>query len=328
MRQLLTLCVLLTLSVLAGCNKQADSKEVQTGAQKGREAVTTPAVDPAMEAAGVGATESKQATFDLLASLAPDYGIQYDKATNLLTGEGFPDEGVHLSKLVSIIETKLSAKAEATDADRETEVRTVLKQLSSVGKATAAQQGKQVQTAGGDSADTAGDASSTQAGPPSRNMNPTPDQMMFPDQIYGDWHSIREEHASTVVEHDENYFESISFRYGEDIAVFHQYRDGKLVSNNEFPYEYEPGTGTITIYDPARKPMMTMIATATDPDPYLLWIQREGAKKKTLYDKKGRGGEPVTLEDEIEGVRILKGDEAAEEYRRQKEKERREGNGG
>jgi len=328
MRQLLTLCVLLAFAIFAGCNEQAETDGEGKQLTTKREAVTTPGGGgSAEESTGIGEEASRQATHDLLAKLAPDYGIGFDADIGILDGEGFPEGGVPLSKLVDMIEAKLSETAGADSSARDREVRAVLNQLSAVGQASANQGREPEQAPGGDLADTAGDTSTTDAAPPSKNYNPTPNQMMIPDQIYGDWHSVREEHGNTTVEHDKQYYESIQFRYNENKAVFHTFREGKLFSNVEYPYDYDSRSGTITLYGPDRKPLMTMTAQATDPDPYLLWIQRQGSKTKKLYEKMGRAGEPVTLEDEIEGVRILKGDEAAEEYRRQKEKEKAEGNG-
>lgn len=328
MRLLLTIGLLTVALVLAGCNKGDEDSETQAGSDKGnREPVTTAARDTS---AGEPAVTSAEETSLVISRLAPEFGLLCDSEAGVITGEGFPEQGVPTGVIVDKVAKSLSGTGNVTTAMREDAVRTVLSQLAAVGQASANQQAAPPASAAGAPDGIAPDASGTsenESAPPELNYHPTPEEMLSPKVIYGDWHSIREDHANATVEHNDDYYESVQFRYGENIAVFHLFRDGKLVSNTEFPYSYDPRAGIVTLYGPDRQPMQTMTVSATHPDPYLLWVQRDGSRTKTLYEKKGRGGEPVTLEDEIEGIRILKGDEEAENYRRQKEKERREGSG-
>lgn len=329
MRLLLTIGMVVVALALCACDKGTDSESKAAGGDApitaaARELETTPAADPAEQ------TSTADSTNRIIAELAPEFNLAYDAAGNMLTGEGFPEQGISTTVIVEKVEKNLASQGLVTDELRTAEVRTILSQLAAAGQSSASKGSGGMPSSGNaandNSPDTTGNTE-TEAKPPSLNYHPTPEEMMFPVIVFGDWQSIREDHANTTVEHNNKYFESIQFRY-QDNAFFSMFRDGKVISRNEFPYTYEPSTGTVTLYTPDHRPLQTLTVTATDPDPYLIWVQREGSKKKTLYEKMGRGGEPVTLEDEIEGVRILKGDEAAEEYRRQKEKERREQSGG
>ncbi|GEM_PF-2916697 len=260
-------------------------------------------IDPAEEQLKIPEGNTRQQ----VVALAEHYGLGHDEANDALTGEGFPAEGVPVSAIVSKVELNLKQRGEG-EARMEAEVRAALSQLAEAGrqKVTKAKTDKDAQAGGGEGA------------PVLKNYYPEPDELIHPAVIYGDWQSVREDHPRHSIDHDAENFDIIMFRY-KDTAVFESTHNGETMPRTEFPYRYDPRSGVAELIGTDGQPLQTMTVWATAEDPLLIWVQKESSRTRVLYEKKGRGGEPVTLDDEVEGVRIMLGDEEAEAYRQREE---------
>jgi len=266
--------------------------------------------EPVVEQLDFSAMNTEQ----VLIALAPDYGLTYDSNSKSLNGVGFPQGGIQIGIAVSKVNVNLEQRGAAGPEEREAEVRTVLNQLAEIGKQRAQQQSSSAAT----DSKAAGSASGGQ-GRNSLEYHPDRSELIHPDSVFGDWRSIREDHPNqTEVAHSEDYYYEVQLRYKGN-AIFRLHRNGELFSNTEFPYKYDAHTGTLTLLGPDGKPEQSYTVWASEKDPLLIWLQREESRVKTLYEKVGRGGEPTTLDDEVEGVRLMLGDEEAEAYRRREE---------
>lgn len=267
------------------------------------------AAEPVEEKADLSGLNSEE----MLIELASEYGLTYDNSTKSLNGPGFPAGGIGVGTAVSKVNVNLEQRGADGPQEREAEVRTVLNQLAEIGKQRAQQQPPSAE------ADTEA-ASSAQSGRGRKPLNyyPETSEFIHPQEVVGDWKSIREDHPSFEVKHDDDYFSEAQLRYRGN-AVFRLHKNGEMFSDTEFPYRYDPRNGVLTLLGPDGKAEQTYTVWATERDPLLIWLQRENSKVKTLYEKVGRGGEPTTLDEEVEGVRLMLGDEEAEAYRKREE---------
>lgn len=266
-------------------------------------------VDPVAEQVAAQAENTRQ----LVAELASHYGLSYDEELDAVTGDGFPEEGIPVGTIVAKVEQNV-LKQGGGSKRHETEVRAALSQLAEAGRQVAGRQDAQAsKSADPDSATPQGGAGATVL-----NYYPEPDELLHPKVIYGDWQSLRDDHPRHTIDHDLSDYDMVLFRY-QDTAVFELIRDGQATTRTEFPYRYDPRSGVVELIGADGKALQSMTVWATQDDPLLIWVQKEGSRIRTLYEKKGRGGEPVTLDDEVEGVRIMLGDEEAEAYRQREE---------
>jgi len=264
---------------------------------------------------------SNMNTEEMVVALAPEYNLTYDSASKSLTGEGFRAGGVVVGIVASKVDVNLKQRGEDGPQEREAEVRTVLSQLAETGRQAAAQQ-QQMENAetGGDSA---GAAQSGRGRKP-LEYHPDSSELIHPREVYGDWKSIREDHPNNdEVAHDDNWYYDVQLRYRGN-AIFRLHTNGEIVSNTEFAYRYDPRNGVLSLLDAEGKTVQTYTVWATEQDPLLIWLQREQSRIKTLYQKVGLGGEPVTEEELIAGIRELLGEEGVQNYLKYKEQQRRE----
>jgi hypothetical protein len=263
-------------------------------------------------------------TEEMVAALAPEYNLTYDRDKQTLNGEGFRAGGVDIGIVASKVDINLQQRGEDNPQAREAEVRTVLSQLVDAGKQAAAQR----QDSQG-SATAEADTGAAQSGRGRKPLEYHPDssELIHPLEVYGDWKSIREDHPNNdEVAHDDNWYYDVQLRYRGN-AVFRLHTNGEVASNNEFPYRYDPRNGVLSLLDAQGEAVQTYTVWATEQDPLLIWLQREGSRIKTLYQKVGLGGEPVTEEELIAGIRELLGEEGVQNYLKYKEQQRREQGG-
>lgn len=265
-------------------------------------------------------------TEQMLITLAPEYDLSYNSNDKTLHGAGFPATGIQIGTAVSKVSVNLEQRGSDSAEAREAESRTVLKQLSELGKQRAQQQQQQEQQSSTEASGGTGAAGKAASGHGRNPLEYHPDssEFIYPQSVYGDWKSIREDHPDkTEVAHSDDYYSEVQLRY-QGNAVFRLHRNGELFSNTEFPYKYDPRSGKLSLMGPDGKEIQSYTVWATEKDPLLIWLQREGSRIKTLYQKVGRGGEPVTEEELIAGIRELLGEEGVKNYLKYKEQQRHE----
>jgi hypothetical protein len=271
---------------------------------------------PAEEKLDLAGMNTKQ----MVIALTSEYGLSYDSGREVLTGSGFPTGGIGIGTIVSKVDLNLSQSGERSDASREAEVRTVLEQLAATGQQTADQQSSSSQS-------TAAVADSADPGRGRKPLEYNPDrsELIHPAEVFGDWKSIREDHPNFEVDHNEEYFWDVQLRFRGN-AIFRLHKNGELFSDTEFPYSYDLRTGTLALQANDGSVTQTYTVWATERDPLLIWLQRENSKVKTLYQKVGLGGKPVSEEEFIAGLRELLGEEGVQNYLKYKESQQQSGN--
>ncbi|MBN2083343.1 hypothetical protein JW859_14195 [bacterium] len=245
-------------------------------------------------------------TQEMLIALAPEYNISYIDAKEVLTGAGFPGDGIGVGMLAAKVDLNISQSGKTGHQAREDEVRKMLSQLAAAGQ-QALKQGTTKTTADNTT------AASSKSNKNRLNRDPDPKDLIHPTKVFGDWKSYREDHPSYKVDHNEDYFIMIQLRYHGN-AVFRTHKNGEIYSDNEFPWRYDLNTGRLTLLDNAGKVIQGMTVYATESDPLLIWIQKDNSKVKTAYEKVGDAGEPVSEEELIAGLRELLGDEGVKQY--------------
>lgn len=286
------LWVLLVLGMLFGlsCN-EAEEDYAATEASKtsqGDKQVTPPAPQ------AVESAVTEQDIETLVARLASEHGLGYVAERQVLTGAGFPEDGIPVAQVTGKVQQHL-ATAGGGAAEAESAVISILEQLSNLGKRAAA--GETLTS----------EAASTLV--VDRASEPAEEQVLIhPLSAFGDWISVREEDGSRIIEHSiDSYYEFMQLHFKTNRAMFFIYRDGEPYSHQEYPFQYEPGTGELTLLGPADRTVGTYTIWAYKADhPIEIWVQKEGSSAMTVYAKKGRAEEPLSETEIAERERIMR----------------------
>jgi len=290
MTKLLWVVLVMGMLFSLGCHEaDEDSTTTEAGKVSQRDPqVTTPApqaVEPAV---------TEQALEELVVRLANEHGLGYVAERQVLTGAGFPEAGIPLTQVTGKVQQHL-ATAGGGSAEAESAVNDILAQLSSLGARAAAGE------------DVTPEAASTLA--ESSASEPVEQQVLIhPMSVFGDWISVREEDGSRIIEHStDGYYEYMQLHFKTNRAMFFIYRDGEPYSHQEYPFQYEPGTGELTLLGPADRTVGTYTIWAYKFDhPIEIWAQKEGSSAMTVFTKKGRAEEPLSEAEIEERERIMR----------------------
>jgi len=238
--------------------------------------------------------EDKQKVRELVLQLAPAYDLTYMTGTDKLAGLGLA-EGVELGKLVEIMSGKLLKGPNKTDMPNyEQVVRGVLAQLQALGK------NPQNKLA-------AADVEKGLKATPSGQAPPEP---LRPAKIaVGEWKSVREvrdDKPQLVVEHNDKYYTNMFIMY-EGKAIFQLFRDGKIFSNTEYPWKYNPSTGELQLLGPNNKIIETLTILEKVSEPDQIYVKQAGKMSTTVYRKTGRGNLPITPEERERMKQMMSG---------------------
>ncbi len=285
---ILLICLAATLLV-SGCNKQ-DKKKIDTSNIQ----ETAPGLSAVPEAEQRDISEEEAAVLrneqmredlrtELLAML-PEFTFTYDATADSFNGSGLPEEGVSLPPLIEKLEQRVKKlQSNPGSAEYQQLIRVMLTQFKSAGMAA---QNPAADDAGGTQS-----ASRSTERPPADEFG-----LRRATKAYGEWRSIREEGENYVIEHNEDYFKQLIVIYGKE-AMFSTFAKGQRIKHDEFEYRFDPNSAELLLTALDGRYTMRLYCYTRDSEPGLLYVKQQSGNPYTVYEKLGRGEEPLTEEE-------------------------------
>lgn len=284
-----TLIFIAALLLLAsGCNKAASEKKVNTA--KFEE--TAPSLDAIPDAEARDTTTDEEARLrdeaqqgelrsELLAML-PEFEFSYDEASDKISGVGIPEPGVPVSTLIGMLEKRLlKMPTKPGKAEFQQVIRLMLTQFKSAGMTSTDQNNKPKETVKleQDATKQANDFGLKKA-----------------PKVYGEWRSVREEGEKYTIEHDDKYFKQLLVYYEGD-TMYSSFIKGEQIKNDIFDYKYDANLGELILTAKNGKFTMRLRCFVRESEPGMLYVQQQAGQAYTVYEKIGRGEEPLTQEE-------------------------------
>ncbi|MEZ5337994.1 MAG: hypothetical protein R3F46_06975 [bacterium] len=285
----LVLCSLSLLLLAAGCNKggkeKIDTSNVEQTAPSLSAVPEAEQRDTSLEEEAAARLEQQRAEVrtELIAML-PEFEYSYDSAGDLITGAGLPPAGVEVPPLLDKLEERIKKLNKAPgQLEYQQMVRVMLTQFKSAG--VSAQE-------------PAGDSSGTQVENASGSTKDDADSLGLhkAPKVYGEWRSVREESDKYTMYHDENYYKQLLVFYNRN-SQYSTFARGQQIKNDIFDYRYDRNSGELLLTAEDGRFTMKFYCYVRDSEPGLLYVRTEKGGAYTVYEKLGRGEEPLSEEE-------------------------------
>ena len=284
-----TLCCMAALLLLtAGCNdKGKQSKSVNTANIK----ETAPSLTAVPEAESRETTSDEEAMLrndsqreelrtELLAML-PEYEYTYNADSDKVGGPGMPDAGIPVTSLIDMLDKRLQKTASNPGkAEYQQVCRLLLTQFQSAGQSSDRKNIPTEKLVVEQDPEKQADAFGLKKAP----------------KVYGEWRSVREEGEKYTVEHDDQYYKQLLVYYDGD-TMYSSFAKGQQIKNDVFDYTYDKNLGELQLKEKQGRFTMKLRCFVRDSEPGMLYVQQQAGQAYTVYEKIGRGEEPMTDEE-------------------------------
>lgn len=320
-------CLVLALFASVSCNK-ADSKKVPA-VKAASEVVTSPSAPtpqpqaeaeneypdegkPDEEAGRVVILEEWEAQEDAkypplpeedmqfirseLIRIAPENNFVYDEETNVLLGNGLPEDGLNIEVLVDKVAAE--GRKEGENLNQEVLAKWCMGILSELqprveDQADAVNNKRQSRQSSG------GDGSSASKSPTPEPEKTAGSPLVFAFSAIGEWKSIQEERPRITTYHNDNYFEFYQFMHDGQANV-RFFREGKMALVKDYSFEYSPRNGELSLIDKNGQLSSILILKMKPEDNDTLYLEKNGEDSILVLDRIGTGY-PTAENDDAPG---------------------------
>jgi hypothetical protein len=213
-----------------------------------------------------------------LLAVLPSHNLKFDAGTDMITGEGPWQHGVKVKGVLPIIGAAVKAGPgfdEATIKQASNDFITDMTGLLNRRNQPPDRAQAPAQAPSG-------------MGPGAENVQQLPNQVppkFTPAKaIVGEWHSLREvnESYTTQINHTPQYYETMAIRK-DGTLTWVIYRQGAALSNDEFKWKYNSGTGELVLSYPTGQPYQTLHVETADRDPGNLYFRTPNVDRLKVF---------------------------------------------
>lgn len=282
----------------AGCNKEGKKKVDTSNVEETAPALS--AVPEAQkrevtdeEAAMLRAEEQRKDLRTELIAMLPEFAFTYNDEQDSFSGSGLPEEGISIPPLVDKLETRVKQlQSNPGKAEYQQLIRVMLTQFKTAGLSPQNQNPDQngMRTASRESQP--GDDGKDNEANPADEFG-----LRKATKAYGEWRSIREEGENYVIEHNDDYYKQLLVYYNKN-AMYSTFARGQQIKHDVFNYSFDKSTAELLLTPEDGRYNMRLYCYVRDSEPGLMYVkQQQSGNVYTVYEKIGRGEEPMTEEE-------------------------------